>query len=66
MDKNPWQVTSIEVFRFTGLKCPECPFFAKEENIFQSHATKNHPLSSVLFGNSSFQVKNEKNVISKL
>ena len=48
MENNPWQVESIQEFSF--LKCPECIFDSKEEDIFQEHAVKNHPLSFVLFG----------------
>ena len=45
---NPWQVDSLEEFAY--LKCPECIFNTKKEDIFQDHAVKNHPLSHVLFG----------------
>ena len=31
---NPWNVDSIQDFSF--LKCPECPFDAKQEDIFQN------------------------------
>ena len=48
MDYNPWNVDSIHEFYF--LNCPECPFLAKDENYFQDHALKKHPLSFVLFG----------------
>ena len=44
---NPWQVKSIQDFSF--LKCPECIFDTKTEDIFRNHATENHPLSLVLF-----------------
>ena len=44
---NPWQVDSVKVFSF--LKCPECTFDSKEEEIFEDHAVENHPLSYVLF-----------------
>ena len=47
MDQNPWVVESIQAFYF--LKCPECDFDTKEDNLFENHATKNHPLSFVLF-----------------
>ena len=50
MDVNPWQVESIEAFY--SFLCPECGFNSKEGTFFQDHAIKNHPLSSVLFGNS--------------
>ena len=46
--KNPWQVDSIEAF--VCLKCPECYFTSKQENLFQDHAVQCHPLSHVLFG----------------
>ena len=45
---NPWQVESIQDFSF--LKCPECIFDTKTEDLFRNHATENHPLSLVLFG----------------
>ena len=47
MTKNPWIVESLEAF--ACLKCPECVFHTKEENNFQDHAVKHHPLSLVLF-----------------
>ena len=47
-DDNPWEVESIQDFLF--LKCPECIFDTKEENIFQGHALEKHPLSFVFFG----------------
>ena len=45
--ENPWKVDNIKGFSF--LNCPECSFKVKDENSFQNHAVKNHPLSSVLF-----------------
>ena len=48
MDENPWQVESLQDFLY--LKCPECSFDAKEEEVFEYHATENHPLSFVFFG----------------
>ena len=45
---NPWQVDSMEAF--ACLKCPECYFTSKQENLFQDHAVQCHPLSHVLFG----------------
>merc|ERR1719362_427429 len=45
--ENPWKVDNIKAFSF--LNCPECSFKIKDENSFQNHAVKNHPLSSVLF-----------------
>jgi hypothetical protein len=47
MADNPWQVESIQAFYW--LKCPECPLATKEENHFEIHASKNHPLSYVYF-----------------
>ena len=47
--ENPWLVEKIQDFSF--LNCPECNFKTKEENSFQNHALKNHPLSSVFFVN---------------
>ena len=47
MTDNPWQVESIQAFYW--LKCPECPLATKEENHFEIHASKNHPLSYVYF-----------------
>ena len=48
MNENPWQVESLQDFLY--LKCPECSFDAKEEEVFEYHATENHPLSFVFFG----------------
>ena len=48
---NPWQVESIEAFYC--LKCPECTFYTKEEEIFFYHAFENHTLSNVFFGKSA-------------
>ena len=47
MTTNPWKVDSLQAF--SCLKCPECPFFTKEENTFANHAITNHPLSKILF-----------------
>ena len=47
MTHNPWKVDSLQAF--SCLKCPECPFFTKEENTFANHAIANHPLSKILF-----------------
>ena len=46
----PWKVDSIQAF--SCLKCPECPFNTKGEDLFQDHALKNHPLSHLLFDKS--------------
>jgi hypothetical protein len=51
MAQNPWAVESLQAFYF--LKCPECNFDTKEENLFENHATKNHSLSFVLFNKKS-------------
>ena len=47
MNSNPWNVESIDEFSY--FNCPECTFHSKEKVYFQDHATRNHPLSSVLF-----------------
>ena len=57
MDYNPWNVASIH--EFWSLKCPECVFDSKEEDIFQDHALRNHPLSFAIFGKTSTDVKAE-------
>ena len=54
---NPWLAENIQDFSF--LNCPECNFKSKEENPFQDHAVKNHPLSSVFFCK-IFQKEDEK------
>ena len=41
----------LSIDAFYWLKCPECIFYTKEENIFQNHAVDNHPMSFVLFEN---------------
>ena len=51
VQKNPWKVESIQ--DFSCLKCPECAFFTKEENYFENHAIKKHPLSAVFFDEKS-------------
>ena len=51
MIANPWNVLTIEEFSY--FNCPECFFRAKELLKFEDHATMNHPLSFVLFGESS-------------
>ena len=53
MTSNPWQVESIQ--SFSCLKCPECDFYTKKENLFENHATENHPLSLVLFDKECFK-----------
>ena len=57
MDDNPWNVGSIH--EFWSLKCPECVFDSKEEEVFQDHALRNHPLSFAIFGKTSTNVKEE-------
>ena len=57
MDYNPWNVASIH--EFWSLKCPECVFDSKEEEVFQDHALRNHPLSFAIFGKTSTNVKEE-------
>ena len=59
MMENPWQVDSIEAF--ACLKCPECVFYTKENNVFQNHAVENHPLSHVLFG--TLKTKSDTNIV---
>ena len=56
---NPWFVDSIHVF--WHLKCPECTFDSKEEDIFQVHAIENHPLSYTLFGSETQAEELENN-----
>ena len=48
MTENPSQVDSIQ--DFLCLKCPECNFDSKEDDVFEEHAIENHPLSFVIFG----------------
>jgi uncharacterized C2H2 Zn-finger protein len=65
MTSNPWQVESIQAFYC--LKCPECDFDSKEENLFESHATANHPLSLALFDKEHIEIETYKdNIISEL
>ena len=47
MGGNPWLVDSLQTF--WQLKCPECTFDSKEEDIFKYHAVTKHPLSLALF-----------------
>ena len=47
MADNPWLVDSLQTF--WQLKCPECTFDSKEEDIFKYHAVTKHPLSLALF-----------------
>ena len=48
MNRNPWQVDSIEAF--SNLKCPESTHETIEKTIFKYNALENHPLSHALFG----------------
>ena len=59
LDKNPWKVESIQ--EFSCLKCPECIFFTKEENYFEDHAIANHPLSAILFDETTSSCEIEDN-----
>ena len=67
MNSNPWNVASIE--EFSHFNCPECDFRTKENKKFQDHATKNHPLSVVLFSKGTkvitFNSRNELNQLKK-
>ena len=58
--KNPWQVDSIEAF--VCLKCPECYFTSKQDDLFQDHAVQSHPLSQVLFGMIELGVNTDKEI----
>ena len=64
MNLNPWNVASIEEFSY--LNCPECDFHTKEKKNFQDHATKNHPLSAVLFSKEVISFLNELNQLERL
>lgn len=56
---NPWKVSSIHVFNY--FCCPECVFRSQEINSFEAHAVQNHPLASVLFGQTidDLELKND-------
>ena len=60
---NPWKVESIQAFYY--LKCPECEFDTKEENSFEDHAIKNHPMSHELFRKKSVTVEDFDSVMIK-
>ena len=47
MAVNPWLVEDIDAFSF--LNCPECNF----KDLFENHAVGNHPLSCMLFKEST-------------
>ena len=64
MNLNPWNVSSIDEFSY--LNCPECNFHTKEKDNFQDHATKNHPLSAVLFSKEVISFLNELNQLKHL
>ena len=68
MNFNPWNVASIE--EFSHFNCPECDFRTKENKKFQDHATKNHPLSVVLFSKGTkvitFNSRNELNQLKNM
>ena len=64
MNLNPWNVASIEEFSY--LNCPECDFHTKEKKNFQDHATKNHPLSAVLFSKEVISFLKELNQLKQL
>ena len=55
--ENPWYVDSMQDFWF--MKCPECIFETREEDIFQAHAIGNHPKSCVFF---DFKPKEKEDV----
>ena len=61
---NPWNVASVDEFSF--FNCPECDFHAKEKKNFQDHATRNHPLSAVLFSKEVITFLNELNQLTHL
>ena len=66
MAENPWKVKTIKEFWF--LNCPECEFKVKEEKSFHDHAVMMHPLSTILFENSSEndQIQLEQNNSDKV
>ena len=63
-NSNPWNIGSINEFSY--LNCPECDFHTKEKKIFQDHATRNHPLSAVLFSDEVITFLNELNQLKNL
>ena len=64
MNLNPWNVSSIDEFSY--LNCPECDFHTKEKKNFQDHATRNHPLSAILFSKEVISFLNEINQLKVL
>ena len=65
MNFNPWNVSSIDEFSY--FNCPECDFHTKDKNTFQDHATKNHPLSVVLFSKGTMVITfNSRNELNQL
>ena len=68
MNSNPWNVESVDEFSY--FNCPECTFHSKEKARFEDHATRNHPLSSILFCKGTklitFTNRNELNQLKHL
>ena len=68
MNSNPWNVESVDEFSY--FNCPECTFHSKEKTSFEDHATRNHPLSSILFCKGTkvitFSNRNELNQLKHL
>ena len=58
MSVNPWLVENVHAFSF--FNCPECVFKTKTEDIFQTHAVSNHPLSCILFEESTKNIIKEE------
>ena len=58
MSVNPWLVENVHAFSF--FNCPECVFKTKTEDIFETHAVSNHPLSCMLFENSIKTIMKEE------
>ena len=56
---NPWLVESIDAFYY--LKCPECSFDTADQDFFEIHATENHPLSFIFFGQISKEAEFDGN-----
>ena len=68
MNSNPWNVGSIDEFSY--FNCPECTFHTKEDKNFRDHATRNHPLSYVLFSKNNkvvtFSCRNDLNQLKQM
>ena len=58
--QNPWKVESVKQLSF--FHCPECNFQEKDEKLFQNHAVRNHPMSSVLFAKEGNESRIELNI----